>query len=63
MTVGTNFVLSRSLTTRNPVRIDGDTAGAYILPQTLDNSRVIDVSGDRGSARPGAAPLWRLEQR
>jgi hypothetical protein len=41
MSVGTNFVLSRSLTTRNPVRIDGDTAGAYILPQTLDNSRVI----------------------
>jgi len=41
VTVGTNFVLSRSLTTRNPVRIDGDTAGAYILPQTLDNSRVI----------------------
>jgi hypothetical protein len=42
MTVGTNFILSRSLTTRNPVRIDGDTAGAYILPQTLDNSRVIE---------------------
>lgn len=42
LTVGTNFVLSRSLTTRNPVRIDGDTAGAYILPQTLNNSRVIE---------------------
>ena len=42
MTVGTNFILSRSLTTRNPVRIDGDTAGAYILPQTLDNSRFIE---------------------
>ncbi|MGH7523799.1 MAG: hypothetical protein ACREK8_05800 [Gemmatimonadales bacterium] len=42
VSVGTNFVLSRSLTTRNPVRIDGDTAGAYILPQTLDNSRVIE---------------------
>jgi len=42
VTVGTNFVLSRSLTTRNPVRIDGDTAGAYILPETLNNSRVIE---------------------
>jgi motility/secretion related protein SprA len=40
-TVAANFVLSRSLTSRNPVRIDGDTAGAYILPQTLNNSRVI----------------------
>ncbi len=34
-----NFVLSRSLTSRNPVQIDGDTAGAYILPQTLNNAR------------------------
>ncbi|MGH7592359.1 MAG: hypothetical protein ACRELE_00685, partial [Gemmatimonadales bacterium] len=42
VTLGTNFVLSRSLTTRNPVRIDGDTAGAYILPQTLGNSQVIE---------------------
>jgi hypothetical protein len=42
LTVGTNFFLSRSLTTRNPVRIEGDTAGAYILPQTLSNSRFIE---------------------
>ena len=40
MSVFSNFVLSRSLTSRNPVRIDGDTAGAYILPQTLNDSRV-----------------------
>ncbi|MGH7582266.1 MAG: hypothetical protein ACREL5_03460 [Gemmatimonadales bacterium] len=40
--IGTSFVLSRSLTSRNPVRIEGDTAGAYILPQTLDNSRFIE---------------------
>ena len=40
-TVGSNFVLSRSLTSRNPVRIDGDTAGRYILPQTLNDSRQI----------------------
>ncbi|MES1259331.1 MAG: hypothetical protein ABUL71_01955, partial [Gemmatimonadota bacterium] len=37
--ISSNFFLSRSLTSRNPVRIDGDTAGAYILPQTLNDSR------------------------
>ncbi len=37
------FLLSRNLTTRNPVRVDGDTAGAFILPQTLNNSRVDEV--------------------
>ncbi|HEY4319692.1 MAG TPA: cell surface protein SprA [Gemmatimonadales bacterium] len=42
-TIGTNFQLSRSLASRNPVRIDGDTAGAYILPQTIDNSRFLDL--------------------
>jgi hypothetical protein len=42
VTVGSNFILSRSLTTRNPVQIVGDTAGAYILPQTLDNSRATE---------------------
>ncbi|HEY3934229.1 MAG TPA: cell surface protein SprA [Gemmatimonadales bacterium] len=42
VTVGTNFILSRSLTTRNPVQIIGDTAGNYILPQTLDNSRATE---------------------
>lgn len=41
VTVSSNFVLSRTLASRNPVRIDGDTAGAYILPQTLNNSRVV----------------------
>ncbi len=40
-TIASNFVLSRTLTSRNPVRIDGDTAGAYILPQTFNDSRVI----------------------
>lgn len=37
------FLLSRNLTARNPVRIDGDTAGAFILPQTLNNSRLDEV--------------------
>ena len=41
--VSTGFVLSRSLTSRNPVRVDGDTAGAYILPQTLNNSRQVEL--------------------
>ncbi len=38
-----NFVLSRSLTSRQPIREDGDTAGAFILPQTLNNSRLREV--------------------
>ena len=44
MLISTGFVLSRSLTSRNPVRVDGDTAGAYILPQTLNNSRQVELS-------------------
>jgi hypothetical protein len=39
----TNFFLARSLASRNPVRVDGDTAGEYILPQTFNNSRVFTV--------------------
>lgn len=38
-----SFLLSRSLTSRNPVRVLGDTAGAYILPQTVNNSRTIEL--------------------
>ncbi|HXI19651.1 MAG TPA: hypothetical protein VNH46_01115, partial [Gemmatimonadales bacterium] len=34
-----SFVLSRSLTSRRPIQVDGDSAGAFILPQTLNNSR------------------------
>jgi hypothetical protein len=33
-----NFVLSRTLSSRPPVRLDGDS-GAFILPQTLNNNR------------------------
>lgn len=43
LTTGSSFTLSRSLTARNPVRIDGDTAGAYILPQTLNNARTNEL--------------------
>jgi hypothetical protein len=42
-TTSSNFLLSRSLTARNPVRVLGDTAGAYILPQTINNSRTFDL--------------------
>jgi hypothetical protein len=37
-----NFILSRTLTSRAPVQADGDS-GAFILPQTLNNSRVRDI--------------------
>lgn len=38
------FTLSRYLTSRPPVQVDGDTLGAFVLPQTLNNSR----SGELG---------------
>ncbi len=38
-TMNGGFVLSRSLTSRPLVRVDGDTIGAFILPQTLNNSQ------------------------
>jgi hypothetical protein len=46
------FVLSRSLTSRAPIRIVGDTAGGFILPQTLNNSRSYELgaSVDLGRA-------------
>jgi len=37
-----NFVLSRTLTSRAPVRADEDS-GAFILPQTLNNSRTNEL--------------------
>ncbi|MEO8138030.1 MAG: cell surface protein SprA [Gemmatimonadota bacterium] len=40
---GSSFVLSRSLTSRQPIREDGDTAGTFILPQTLNNTRFNEV--------------------
>lgn len=36
-------MLARNLTARNPVRVEGDTAGAFILPQTLNNSRTREL--------------------
>ena len=49
-----NFVLSRSLTSRQPIREDGDSAGAYILPQTLNNSRLQEVGAAIEIGRLGA---------
>lgn len=50
-TTSSNFLLSRTLTSREPVREDGDS-GAFILPQTLNNlrSREIGVSLDLSRA-------------
>ncbi len=39
ITSTSNFYLSRSLTSRAPVRLIDDSLGGYILPQTLTNSR------------------------
>lgn len=41
-TTSSNFLLSRTLTSRAPVQADGDS-GAFILPQTLNNARVRDI--------------------
>ena len=46
-----NFVLSRSLTSRPPVQIFGDTLGAFILPQTLNNSRANEIGASIDLAR------------
>ncbi|HJS47580.1 MAG TPA: cell surface protein SprA [Gemmatimonadales bacterium] len=40
---GSNFGLVRYLSGRAPVREDGDTAGAFLLPQTYTNSRGRDL--------------------
>jgi hypothetical protein len=45
-----NFVLSRTLTSRSPVRVDGDS-GAFILPQTLNNSRTQELGSAVDLAR------------
>lgn len=45
------FVLSRSLTSRPPVQADGDTLGAFILPQTLNNSRANEIAVSLDVAR------------
>ncbi len=45
-----SFILSRSLSSRDPVRT-GDSAGAFILPQTLNNSRTNELGAGVDFAR------------
>ena len=50
-----SFVLSRFLTSRPLVRANGDSIGAFILPQTLNNTRSREIGGsiDLGRAVRG----------
>jgi hypothetical protein len=45
-----NFILSRTLSSRDPVRADGDS-GAFILPQTLNNARTNELGAAIDVAR------------
>jgi hypothetical protein len=45
-----SFVLSRTLSSRDPVRADGDS-GAFILPQTLNNTRTNELGASLDFAR------------
>jgi hypothetical protein len=51
------FTLSRYLTSRPPIQVGGDTTGAFVLPQTLNNSRSdeIGASVDIGRLIRGVA--------
>ncbi len=46
-----SFLLSRTLTSRPLVREDGDSSGAFILPATLNNSRLREVGASVDLAR------------
>jgi hypothetical protein len=50
-----SFNLIRNLTSRDPVREVGDTAGAFFLPQTLNNSRQRELGASVDVARLTAA--------
>jgi hypothetical protein len=45
------FTLSRFLTSRPPVQVGGDTLGAFVLPQTLNNSRSAELGASVDLAR------------
>jgi hypothetical protein len=51
-----SFLLSRTLSSREPVQADGDS-GAFILPQTLNNSRIRDIGVSLDLAR-AVRQLW-----
>ena len=44
-------MLVRNLTSRDPVRAEADTAGAFFLPQTLNNSRANEIGASIDLAR------------
>ena len=64
-----SFVLARNLTSRDPVRELGDTAGAFFLPQTLNNSRqrefgaAIDVARGMRSLFGDSSAVTQLTRR
>ncbi|MEO8226381.1 MAG: cell surface protein SprA, partial [Gemmatimonadota bacterium] len=47
------FVLSRTFTSRPPVRLGEDSAGAFILPQTLNNSQARELGASVDLVRLG----------
>ncbi len=48
---GSSFGLNRDLISRPPVRAEGDTAGAFLLPQTYTNSRSRELGASLETAR------------
>jgi hypothetical protein len=48
---GSSFGLSRNLTSRQPVQAQGDTAGEFLLPQTLSKSRFHELGASVDLAR------------
>lgn len=48
---GSAFGLGRNLTSRQPIQTDGDTAGAFVLPQTLAKSRFHELGAAMDLAR------------
>jgi len=44
LTSGSIFSINRDLASRDPVRVEGDSAGAFLLPQTFNNSRTRELA-------------------
>lgn len=49
-TTSSNFLLSRTLSSRLPVQVDGDS-GAFVLPQTLNNGRNREIGASLDLSR------------
>jgi hypothetical protein len=54
LVVGTGFTFNRDPNQRIPVRVDGDTAGAFRTPETISNSRRTEVGVTVSPARLAA---------